>query len=280
MSILPTGPRGPNVKLSTKTILVYAKPGVGKTHLAACFPHVLFIPTEPGTEELTVAATDEVTTWQAFLQYVDALAAEDHPYETVAVDVVDRLYAMCHDHVCRLNSWDDVDDGKHGRGWRKVKDEWERGMTRLRSIKRKDGRPMCVVLLSHERADTLMSDGPRPRDTGFKRITSAMPGAGRSILHGMVQHIWRLEVAPGGARILRTRPIEEDSGDRIEAKSRGPQGRALPATINIGKEGEGFRKLATAWARAFAPKDAPGWVPPKPKKTNPNTSGSTAAKEE
>ena len=272
MSILPTAPHAPNVSLSTKTLLVFSAPGVGKTHFAATFPGVLFIPTEPGTEEMEVAATDEVTDWQSFCQYVDALATEDHPYETVAVDTVGRLYSMCHDHVCALNGWDDVDDGKHGRGWRKVKDEWERGMSKLRTLKRRDGRKLCVLLLDHERADSITTQrGAKVTDTGRKFITSALPGAGRKILHGMVQHIFRLSIEADGVRMLRTQPVKGEGSEDVESKSRGPSGKALPATISVGKEGEGFRRLGTAWARAFAPKDAPGWVPPRPKATTTTT---------
>ncbi len=130
-SILPKAPEPPNVRLSEKCLLIYSLPGVGKTHLGSLFPKALFLPTEPGTEEMTVAACPEIRDWQTFMMYVDAIGREEHDYETIVVDTVGALYAMCHEHVCKENGWNDVDDGAHGRGWRKVKDAWTVGMNKL-----------------------------------------------------------------------------------------------------------------------------------------------------
>ena len=263
-SILPKAPEPPNVRLSEKCLLIYSLPGVGKTHLGSLFPKALFLPTEPGTEEMTVAACPEIRDWQTFMMYVDAIGREEHSYETIVVDTVGALYAMCHEHVCKLNGWADVDDGAHGRGWRKVKDAWTVGMNKLRTVKRADGRALCVVLLDHERsAEITIQRGSKTIATGRMAVTSALPGAGRKILHGMVQQIWRLSVGQDGERMLRTQPLTGEGSADVEAKSRGPRGKSLPDEISLGSEGEGFRRIATAWSRAFGGADAQGWAPRK-----------------
>lgn len=263
-SIIPRAPSPPNLRLSEKCILIYSVPGIGKTHLAATFRKALFLPTEPGTEEMEVAAVPEIQSWQDFVQYVEAVGREDHEYETVVLDTVGALYGMCHEHICKLNGWKDVDDGAHGRGWRKVKDEWSRQMNKLRALRRVDGRKLCVIFLDHERREEIViKHGSSERKTGRHAVTSSLPGAGRKMLHGMVQHIWRLTVNDAGERILQTQPVKGDGREDVEAKTRGPKGLVLPAEINIGPEGVGFRRIATAWSETFKNEDAPGWTPPR-----------------
>lgn len=268
MGLLPTGASKPDTDLSRKTLVVYGAPGVGKTQFASTFPKALFIPTEPGTLELEVARCPEAGSWSDFRAYVDALSSEEHDFETIVVDTVVGAYKLCVAHVCEVNGWSDPSEPGYGKGWRALATEWEGVMNRLRLVKRPDGRPVCVVLIDHEREESIIEKrGSHEKDTGRKHITGSLPGQGRKIVFGMVQHVFRLEVSEGGRRVLRTQPRYDEGTADIFAKSRGPLNVSLPSPIPLSKNpARGFASLALAWSETFGPSESAGWSVSRRKK--------------
>jgi hypothetical protein len=230
-NILPTAPRAPQTNFLQFTWLFYGLPGVGKTTLASRFPKPLFLATEDGTKAIESWRKD-VTSWADFEALVEALRTEDHDFRTVVVDTVDLLYPLCLKAVCDDLGVSHPSDAEWGKGWQTLRTRWLNGINRLRTAKRKDGRPLCVVFISHEsQTEIRIKRGRRVEDTGRYHVSSALSGKSRTILHSAVDFIVRIEM-DGDERIMRTQPASVDEYE-IEAKGRGSLGTSLPDTIPL-----------------------------------------------
>lgn len=85
-------------------ILIYGKPGVGKTWASLDFPNVYYIDTEGGanmshyTDKLAAAGGAYMGTDQGSLDFetvieqIQALATEDHDFKTVVIDSISKLF--------------------------------------------------------------------------------------------------------------------------------------------------------------------------------------------
>lgn len=89
---------------SRPKVLIYGKPGVGKTWAAIDFPNVYYIDTEGGadlahyTDKLSKAGgvymgpEDGSCDFGVVLEQVKALASEKHTYKTLVIDSVSKIY--------------------------------------------------------------------------------------------------------------------------------------------------------------------------------------------
>jgi hypothetical protein len=91
---------------SKPKILIFGKPGVGKTWASLDFPSVYYIDTEGGadlghyTDKLTKAGgmyfgiEQGSLSFDAVLEQIQALATEDHGYKTVVIDSITKLFNL------------------------------------------------------------------------------------------------------------------------------------------------------------------------------------------
>jgi hypothetical protein len=91
---------------SKPKILVYGKPGVGKTWTSLDFPGVYYIDTEGGadlehyTDKLKQSGgvyfgpEQGSLSFDSVLEQIQALATEKHPYQTVVIDSISKLYNL------------------------------------------------------------------------------------------------------------------------------------------------------------------------------------------
>jgi len=89
---------------SKPKILIFGKPGVGKTWQALDFPSVYYIDTEGGadlshyTDKLKASAgaymgpEDGSLDFQTVIEQFQALASEDHGFKTVVIDSISKLF--------------------------------------------------------------------------------------------------------------------------------------------------------------------------------------------
>jgi len=91
---------------SKPKVLIFGKPGVGKTWTSLDFPSVYFIDTEGGAD--MAHYTDKLKksggsyfgveqgslSFENVLEQVQALATEKHNYKTVVIDSISKIYAM------------------------------------------------------------------------------------------------------------------------------------------------------------------------------------------
>lgn len=91
---------------SKPKILIFGKPGVGKTWSSLDFPNVYYIDTEGGadmahyTDKLKASGgvyfgVDQgALSFETILEQVEALATEKHPYKTLVIDSVSKIFSM------------------------------------------------------------------------------------------------------------------------------------------------------------------------------------------
>jgi hypothetical protein len=96
---------------SKPKILIYGKPGVGKTWTSLDFPAVYYIDTEGGadlghyTDKLKASGgmyfgpEQESLDFETVIGQIQALATEEHPFRTVLIDSISKLYnsAIAHE---------------------------------------------------------------------------------------------------------------------------------------------------------------------------------------
>lgn len=132
VSILPFQKSVPETELKKFTVLVYGRPKIGKTTLAAQFEDPLFLCFEPGARALSLYKI-EITTWQQFKDVSKELrkSAEGKKFRTVVFDTFAIAYALCSKHVCKEMGIDHPSDSGYGKGWEAVESEFNTEMNKL-----------------------------------------------------------------------------------------------------------------------------------------------------
>ncbi len=208
---LPQAKAKPNRDLSSKTILLYGPPKIGKSTLASRFPDALFMECEPGLGELEVFKVP-THNWTDFLAACKLVAEGNHKFKTIVVDTIDNAFKSCSEHVCHENNVQYEGDLSHGKGWALVKNEWHRVLTRLASL------PYGLVLISHS-VDKRMET----RTGEVTKTQPSLPDRARAVVLGLVDMVLYCDTVAckgeGGAveiqRIMRTKPHPRyEAGDR------------------------------------------------------------------
>lgn len=144
---LPKNERRERLIDTKPDLWLYADSYVGKSTFVDHFPNVLFFNTDGNTDNTTapvIPIKDEVTktgrvtnrklAWEVFLDRVSDLETEENTFETVAIDLVEDLKEHCRIYVFEKNGWEHESDGSYGKGWDKVKTEFNNAIKRLKSL--------------------------------------------------------------------------------------------------------------------------------------------------
>lgn len=144
---LPKNERRERLIDTKPDLWLYADSYVGKSTFVDHFPNVLFFNTDGNTDNTTapvIPIKDEVTktgrvtnrklAWEVFLDHVTDLETEENTFETVAIDLVEDLKEHCRIYVFDKNGWEHESDGSYGKGWDKVKTEFNNAIKRLKSL--------------------------------------------------------------------------------------------------------------------------------------------------
>lgn len=163
--------------------VLYGKPGIGKTTMAACAPRPVFVQTEDG---LTSPHLEWVPTfgvlqsYEQVLESFDGIAAsmDAEGFKTVVIDSVDRLNPLIVDYVCRQNQWKKLEDGAYGRGKVAHVDEWRNFMNYMLSLRNDLG--LGVLMLAHHKAVKMTP----PDSEGYTQYSLTLPEDVARILIG------------------------------------------------------------------------------------------------
>lgn len=148
---------------SRPKVLIYGKPGVGKTWAALDFPGVYYIDTEGGadlahyTDKLKKAGgvymgpEDGACDFLVLLDQVKALATEKHPYKTLVIDSISKVFNT----AIALESEKLGDKNAFGADKKPAVTYMRQLVMRLQAL------DMNVILIAHEKVEWGMVDGER-----------------------------------------------------------------------------------------------------------------------
>lgn len=129
-------------------ILIYGPPGLGKTTLALEFPKPVIIDVEnglpPGVE---VANFADLGGYEPVMEAIGSLYNEDHDFQTVVVDTIDRYEPMVWARACEDNKWASIETPGYGKGYVECDRYWRDFLDGLNALRRDKG--MAVVLIAH-----------------------------------------------------------------------------------------------------------------------------------
>ena len=131
--------------LKGKYILIYGKPKVGKTTLAAHFPKNLLIAFEKGYNAIDGIRAIDINKWADFkivLRQLEKPEAREM-YSTITIDTTTIAYEMCEQYVCAQNGVQSIRDIPWGQGWTLVKKEFENCLRKITML------GYGLVLISH-----------------------------------------------------------------------------------------------------------------------------------
>ena len=123
-------------------ILIYGRPGVGKSTFAAGAPSPLFLDIEHGTNALDVDRVHPTT----YREVIDAIEAVPTDYKTVVIDTIDALEKLIHAEVCKKYGWDTIEAPGYGKGYAAALDTFGELLRALDGLR---ARGVEVILLGH-----------------------------------------------------------------------------------------------------------------------------------
>lgn len=249
LSILPEAPTEPSISASRLRTLIYGRPKVGKSTLAAQFPRALFLDCEGGLAALRVYRAP-VGSWRDFLDLCNAIVTTEHRYETLVVDTVDALYQRCVESVCARLQIAHESEADYGKAYSMIASEFSRVLQKLALL------PYGLVLISHATEREV-----RTRTGKTMRLSPSLPDRINRIATGIVDLILYMEldvaVSANGEiierRCIRTKPTSYfDAGDRtgLLPDSLDPSWEALEGALRGAGVGAADDEPSTAEASA------------------------------
>ncbi len=127
-----------------KKVVLYGVEGIGKSSLAAEFPHPIFIDTEGSTTELDVNRLPRPTSWEMLKQQVAWVKNQD--FKTLVIDTIDWAERLCNEHVCASHNKNGIEAFGYGAGYTFASEEMGRFLNLLSDLTETD---INVVLIAH-----------------------------------------------------------------------------------------------------------------------------------
>lgn len=259
----------PKRRIEDYSYTIYGMPKFGKSSFAAQFPDALFFGFEAGQKALPVRLVP-VSDWKEFKGYVRDLQKakkEGHviPYRNFVIDTVGIAWKYCIDYVCRQNGWTHPSDGKMGRGWAAVADEFFAEIDKLTKLGTVD-RPCTVINIAHAATNQITPKGQEE----YSQIVPDVPKGARATIVDDVDFIIYCAIETvlnenGEYEEVRRMYIRNDgsfeSGSRL---------RYMPDFIEYGNSAEeafaNFKKaFDEAIVKEFGPEDDGKIAESKPK---------------
>jgi len=239
---LPTERSEPADDLGAYTWLIFGEKKIGKTTLSALFGKAVHLFTEPGGKALRVYPV-VINDWHKFRQANRALR-KDTTFDTVVVDIADKLYPMCEDYTCEKLVIQDLAEEDWGKGWRTNRKEFERELDLLLNLGK------GVIFLSHAQEQEIETrDGDR-----YDRMMPTMHKRMRDLVEGVVD-IWAYYTYDKKRRVLQVLGDEHVSaGHRLEGRFLTPDGKPI-RRIDMGHSPkQAYRNVVDAFNNRYVPK--------------------------
>lgn len=207
-------------------VLVYGTEGIGKSSFAAQAPRPIFIQTEDGLDEIDCDKFPLATRYQEVVESLTALAAEDHPYESVVIDSLDWLERLIWDRVCRDANVSSIEkaDGGYSKGYTHALTYWREIIDLLNDLRA--AKNMVVLLIAHTKVEKFEDPESSPYDRYSPRLhkhASALVCEWcDAVLFATRQLRTQSEDAGFGRKRTIARAVGKDGGERILRAVGGP----------------------------------------------------------
>lgn len=148
-------------------IMLYGVEGVGKSTFASEAPKPIFIQTEDGLGEIECDKFPMATQFDHVLAYLEALANDDHDYQTVVIDSLDWLERIIHEDVCERDNAKSIVlvAGGYGKGYELALSYWREIVHRLQRLREK--KQMAVIGIAHAKVERFED----PESAAYDRYT-------------------------------------------------------------------------------------------------------------
>ena len=156
---------------------IYGDSYIGKSTFVDGIENVLFLNTDGNTDNTTAPVktikdivkkegrrTNRTLAWEVFLETIDDLESEVNDFEAVAIDLIEDLKEHCRIYVFEKNGWEHESDGGYGKGWDRVRTEWQKAIKRLKAL------GYQLIYISKERKDEINLKGGGKRTTFHPNI--------------------------------------------------------------------------------------------------------------
>lgn len=127
-------------------VTIYGPEGIGKSSLAARFPHAVFIDTEGSTDNMDVQRLPKPTSWMMLRDEVAFIQNGSVQCSTLVIDTFDWAEQLCLDAICQQHSKKGIEDFGYGNGYVYEREEIARFLTQLENLTLKG---INVVILCH-----------------------------------------------------------------------------------------------------------------------------------
>ena len=156
--------------------MVHGVQGVGKSTFGARSRKPVFIQTEDGLGEIDCVKFPLSRSFAEVMAALTELASQDHDFETVVVDSLDRLELLIWQEVCTAENVSNIEKIGFQKGYTFALNFWRKFLDALDALRRDRG--MAVILIAHTKIEKFQT----PEDSAFDRFTPRLHKLAASVV--------------------------------------------------------------------------------------------------